>query len=178
MSLKEITHYYELSDQPGEALLQTLDNIKILEKEPDYRIIMSWWLSIETSGVCQTCLAMSAFAGTQALEDRKAYNNLTRSFLRSFMVPSDFPEFAHKLKAIEYFRTGDIKVGLGYFFKKEDAFYFQLHDFREIEMNFDRHYRRQSYPSYSDNPIVFKKIMKDMGEYLLSFPFKKDGSIL
>ena len=168
--LPDLIPFNELSDHPGEALLQAVHDLKIAMKTKNVSANMSVYLqTIKNGEVCCVCLA-----GSTLLNDFY-FNNV--SIKENFCLN---PEKVYKAKdsrrltAIDLFRRSSIAKGLRCFFEDETPEKYLSDFYKEIEFYFHKNCHRPwewQFVIFPD-PDKFLKQMTDLGEYLLSFPLE------
>ena len=180
--LQDLIPLDELSDHPGEALLQAVHDLKIAIKRKDVFVDMDVYLQTKNDGkYCNVCLA-----GSTLLNDYY-FNNI--SIKKNFCLdPQEFYKTKGfcSLRAIDYFRTGCIAKGLIWFFVNQTPKKHLSDFYKEIESYFIKNYYSLSDWTFSVTTVPashfffnkiekmdkFLKQMTDLGEYLLSFPLE------
>jgi hypothetical protein len=94
-----------LPDLPSALIRAALDDLREVEASEDYRVDMGiWHVRTRPGGPCMVCLAGAVMAKSLGLGagsgDYSSHN------------PGDFPEEKVKLMALEWFRCGEVGVGL------------------------------------------------------------------
>ena len=91
-----------LPNDPSELIRLAIADLEKVEQDSRYDVDMSVWH--EPCGeVCEVCLAGAVMAGTLGAD------------VGEYSTPDDFSEgIPYKLRALSYFRTGDISRGLRY----------------------------------------------------------------
>jgi len=91
----------KLPDVPSELILLALNDLELIEKNPNYIVNMTRWHDYcDVDQICYACFAGAVMAGT------------LRSNFREVLDPHDFGKNYNKLAALDAFRLGDIILGL------------------------------------------------------------------
>jgi hypothetical protein len=95
----------ELSDVPSEMILQALEDLESVEKDPAYKVdMLEWHLPATTMRPhCEVCFAGAVMARRFDVQPNR------------YAEPQDFlPAARDKFRALNYFRTGNIVSALRY----------------------------------------------------------------
>ena len=157
----------ELSDNPGTAILQCLEDLEACEKHPAYKINMqAWHHPSGTSNyppekqICHVCLGGARLA--------RMYHN---PHLQT--KPEYLPDKKEQLKieAMDYFRTGSFSSGIMHF-----CFSDETQPIPEPSISKLRKIRDDWMP-YGDGPSTFKNNLRKMAKILEKEFSKRKGGI-
>ena len=157
----------ELSDNPGTAILQCLEDLEACEKHPAYKVNMqAWHHPLGTSNypsekqICHVCLGGARLA--------RMYHNPSLSTKPEYLpVERD----QRKIEAMDIYRRGSFYSGTMRFFDHDEITPFPkplVKKLREI---------RDEWVSYEKNSLLFKKNLRQMGKLLEKEFSKRKGGI-
>jgi hypothetical protein len=125
--------------KPSELIELALHDLEVVESMPDkYSVNMAFW-HMSDYGTCEVCLAGAVMAVSLHVPIKTSISNV-----------EDFkPEFAPLLRALNFFRTGHIRLGLAV-------------------MGISRYFDEVPVCDYAANKEHFKRDMRGMAEFLKS----------
>ena len=147
-----------LSDNFGEAILQCLEDLEMVEKNPKYEINMDTWHQpvYKSMNTCKENLAYCTvcFGGARLARWVDDPTLLTE--------PEEQAAQYFKIAAMDDVRTASLKDAYNNFYETGYLSYEYFYDaYPELRKIIDKHY-----VYYSDNPQKFKKYVKKVAEVL------------